>query len=38
MAKKKNDESIDEIDELMDEDIQSVYPEIEEGKEKEKVE
>jgi len=34
MAKKKSEESIDEIDELMDEDIQSVYPEIEEEKEK----
>ncbi len=38
MAKKKNNESIDEFDELMDEDIQSVYPEIEEEKEKEKSE
>ncbi|TXT64558.1 MAG: DNA-directed RNA polymerase subunit L [Promethearchaeota archaeon] len=38
MAKKKDDDLIDEYNDAMDEDIQSVYPEIEETKEPKKVE
>jgi DNA-directed RNA polymerase subunit L len=38
MAKKEKEDSIDEIDDLMGGEIQSVYPEIEEEKESEEIE